>query len=234
MKTKILTVFLTSLLLVTAALAAPSVSVAADTSEPSGASVKVVDTAANITDPAWFVNAYNAGVRLYVLHSTAWGTCSPWDRTQQQLKMALDAGLKIAAYTRNAQCWQGGIEATGTYRDQLQFFALDVETGEPPVTRDMVDGVIGMGVQPVIYSTHTMWPAIMANSSDFSDLPLWDADPRSFDFTQWIPDHLAPLPVAYGGWNIAGNMRVGIQQKFNQDLGGILVDLNSFDASFLR
>lgn len=225
-KKKILTVVLTSLLAVAVA-GAP----AASSAEPS---VKVLDTTATITDPGWFVNAYNAGFRLYVLHSTAWGTCTPWDRTQTQLKMALDAGLRIAVYTRNAQCWQGGIEATGPYREQLEFFALDVETGEPPVTRAMVDGVQEMGVRPIIYSTHTMWPVIMANSTDFSDLPLWDADPRAFDYAQWTPDHLSPAPVNYGGWNTEDNMRVGIQQKFNQDLGGIRVDLDSFSADFLR
>jgi hypothetical protein len=116
----------------------------------------------------------------------------------------------------------------------LQFFALDVETGEPPVTRAMVEGVQDMGVKPIIYSTHTMWPVIMGNSTEFSDLPLWDADPRSFDYAQWGADHLSPTPVAYGGWNTSENTRVGVQQKFNQDLGGIVVDLDSFDAEFLR
>lgn len=229
MKKKYLTMVLASLLTLTGAgaLAGPA-------SSAPEQSVKVLDSAATITDPGWFVNAYNAGFRLYVLHSTAWGTCTPWDRTQPQLKMALDAGLMVAVYTRNAECWRGGIEATGPYRDQLQFFALDVETGEPRITRAMVDGVKDMGVRPVIYSSQYMWPGIMVNSTEFSDVPLWEADPRSFDYAGWTADHLSPAPVPYGGWNTSANMRVGIQQKFNQNVGGVVVDLNSFNAGFLR
>lgn len=208
-----------------------SINVAA---EPAQASVRAVDTTAVITDPAWFRQAYDAGVRLYVMHSTAWGTCEPWHRTQDQLKMALDAGLKIAVYTRDASCWQGGISAAGPYAPQLQFFALDVEPGSPPVTRAMVDGVLGMGVRPVIYSGSGMWPALMGNSTEFSDVPLWDTNTSNLDYPTWVADFLAPAPVQFGGWNTAGTMRVGIQQKFEHSLNGVPVDLNSFNASFLK
>jgi hypothetical protein len=197
-------------------------------------SVKVVDTTAAITDPAWFKKAYDAGIRLYVMHSTAWGTCEPWYRTQPQLKMALDAGLKIAVYTRDASCWQGGISAAGPYAAQLQFFALDVEPGSPPVTRDMVEGVRSMGVRPVIYSGSGMWPDLMGNSTAFADVPLWDTNTSNLNYSTWTADYLAPAPVQYGGWNTAATMRIGIQQKFEHSLNGVPVDLNSFDAAFLK
>ncbi|WLQ07067.1 hypothetical protein [Arthrobacter oryzae] len=197
-------------------------------------SVKVVDTTAAITDPAWFKKAYDAGIRLYVMHSTAWGTCDPWYRTQDQLKMALDAGLKIAVYTRDASCWQGGINAAGPYAAQLQFFALDVEPGSPPVTRAMVDGVRSMGVRPVIYSGSGMWPDLMDNSTAFSDVPLWDTNTSNLNYSTWSADYLAPAPVQYGGWNTSGTMRIGIQQKFEHSLNGVPVDLNSFNAAFLK
>ncbi|MDV8146941.1 hypothetical protein [Arthrobacter sp. B10-11] len=197
-------------------------------------SVKVVDTTAAITDPAWFKKAYDAGIRLYVMHSTAWGTCDPWYRTQDQLKMALDAGLKIAVYTRDASCWQGGINAAGPYAAQLQFFALDVEPGSPPVTRAMVDGVRSMGVRPVIYSGSGMWPDLMDNSTAFSDVPLWDTNTSNLNYSSWSADYLAPAPVQYGGWNTPGTMRIGVQQKFEHSLNGVPVDLNSFNAAFLK
>ncbi|CAN7464407.1 hypothetical protein LJR078_003192 [Arthrobacter sp. LjRoot78] len=197
-------------------------------------SVKVVDTTAAISDPAWFKKAYDAGIRLYVMHSTAWGTCDPWYRTQAQLKMALDAGLKIAVYTRDASCWRGGISAAGPYAAQLQFFALDVEPASPPVTREMVDGVRSMGVRPVIYSGSGMWPDLMGSSTAFADVPLWDTNTASnLNYSTWTADYLAPTPVQYGGWNTSSTMRIGIQQKFEQSLNGIPVDLNSFNASFL-
>jgi hypothetical protein len=199
-----------------------------------GGSVKVLDTTAAITDPNWFRQAYAEGFRLYVMHSTAWGTCTPWQRTQAQLKMALDAGLKIAVYTRDASCWENGIKAAGPYMSQLQFFALDIEPGGSLVTRAMVDGVRSLGVRPVIYSGSGMWPGLMGNSTAFADVPLWDTDTSDLNYATWTADYLAPKPVQYGGWNTAGTMRVGIQQKFAHTLNGINVDLNSFNASFLK
>ena len=210
---------------------APTTATSAQAATPS--SVKVVDSANIITDPAWFTQASNEGIRLYVMHSTAWGSCAPWEHTQAQLKMALDAGLKIAVYTRDATCWQGGIAAAGPYQSQLQFFALDVETGSPAVTRAMVDGVRSMGVRPVIYSGSGMWPSIMNNSSAFADVPLWDTNAGAVNYSGWLADTGAPAPVAYGGWNTAANPRIGVQQKFEHNLNGVLVDLNSFDAGFL-
>lgn len=204
---------------------------AANAADPS---VKVLDTTATITDPNWFHQAYAAGFRLYVMHSTVWGACVPWERTQPQLKMALDAGLKIAVYTRDPACWQAGISAAGPYIPQLQFFALDVETGGRAVTRAMVDGVKGMGVRPVIYTGHGMWPMITGGSTAFADVPLWDADPRLIDFASWTPNHLAGAPVQYGGWNTATTMRIGVQQTFEHYFNGVYVDLNSFNAAFLK
>ncbi|GAP57168.1 hypothetical protein AHiyo6_37330, partial [Arthrobacter sp. Hiyo6] len=161
-------------------------------------SVKVLDSANTINDPAWFTKAYAAGFRLYIMHSTAWGTCTPWYNTQPQLGMALAAGLKIAVYTRDPNCWQGGISAAGPYQSQLQFFALDVETGGPVVTRDMVDGVKAMGVRPVIYTGSGMWPQMTDNSTAFSDVPLWDTNARNINYKRWIADYLSPLPCRMG------------------------------------
>ncbi|MFH5878500.1 hypothetical protein [Arthrobacter sp. NA-172] len=219
--------------------AAPAAAVVVPQAVPNGAavsngSVKVLDTTAAITDPNWFRQAYAEGFRLYVMHSTVWGTCTPWQRTQEQLKMALDAGLKIAVYTRDASCWEGGIKAAGPYMSQLQFFALDVEPGGSLVTRAMVDGVRTLGVRPVIYSGSGMWPGLMNNSTAFADVPLWDTDTSNLNYASWTADYLAPAPVQYGGWNTAGTMRVGIQQKFEHTLNGVNVDLNSFSAGFLK
>ncbi|OOP61044.1 hypothetical protein BMF89_14520 [Arthrobacter sp. SRS-W-1-2016] len=201
---------------------------------PQAGSVKVLDTTAAITDPNWFRQAYGEGFRLYVMHSTAWGTCTPWQQTQAQLKMALDAGLKIAVYTRDASCWENGIKAAGPYVSQLQFFALDIEPGGSLVTRAMVDGVRSLGVRPVIYSGSGMWPGLMGKSTAFSDVPLWDTDTSNLNYARWTADYLAPAPVQYGGWNTSSTMRVGVQQKFEHTLNGINVDLNSFNASFLK
>jgi len=199
-------------------------------------SVKVIDSANIITDPEWFQQVYRDGFRLYVMHSTAWGTCTPWDYTQPQLKMALDAGLKIAVYTRDPNCWQAGIAAAGPYQDQLQFFALDIET-EPgiAVTRAMVDGVAATGVRPVIYTGSGMWPTVQGATADhFADIPLWDAATTHLDYSNWQANYQTPKPVSYNGWNQPKTMRIGAQQQLEYTLRGINVDLNSFDATFLK
>jgi hypothetical protein len=231
---KILSPLLASLLAAAAFTAAPAVSAVPSPAAVPTPSIKVLDSANAINDPAWFSQAYADGFRLYVMHSTAWGTCTPGANTQAQLGMAVAAGLKIAVYTRDPNCWQQGISAAGQYQSQLQFFALDVEHGGPVVTRAMVDGVKQMGVRPVIYTGSGMWEQMTNNSTEFADVPLWDTDVRNIDYSVWVADFLSPSPVAYGGWNTPTTMRVGVQQKFDHSLNGVVIDLNSFDAGFIK
>ena len=199
-------------------------------------SVKAIDSANEINDQSWFDAAYRDGVRLYVAHAVKWGTCEPWEKAEPQLAMALKAGIKIALYTRDPNCWQNGIRAAGALRDHLQFFALDIESDPGvPATAAMVAGVRAMGVRPVIYSGSGMWPMFMReHAAAFSGVPLWDCDARPEAHREWAGDILSPAPVAYGGWNTHGNMRVGVQQAFEYSMRGIAVDLNSFDETFLR
>lgn len=197
--------------------------------------VKAFDTTAIITEQTWFDDAYTNGYRLYVLHSTKWGTCTPWEHTERQLGMALKAGIAVAAYTRDPRCWKSGIEATGSYRDKLSFFALDIETDPGiPATREMVNGIRSMGVAPVIYTGSAMWSSVQQNNENFSDIPLWDTDVRDDNFADWKVDLYHPRPVQYGGWNEKDTMRIGVQQYFEYELNGVRVDLNSFNSSILK
>jgi hypothetical protein len=200
-------------------------------------SVAAFDTTATINGTAFFQWMYARGFRLYIMHSTAWGTCTAWSQTQTQLKNALAAGLKVAVYTRDPTCWQGGIEAAGPYVSQLQFFAIDIET-DPGIaaTQAMVAGVESLGVRPVIYSGSGMWSAVQGfNDTSFANVPLWDTNVTGkVSSNTWIPDVTAPTPVAYGGWNTSANPRVMVQQAFNVTLDGVSVDLNSVDPAFLR
>lgn len=199
--------------------------------------VRAFDTTATITDPAWFAKMRARGFGLYVLHSTSWGTCKPWPRARVQAAMALKAGLRIAAYTRDPRCWRTGITALGPYASQLQFFALDIETDPGvPVTRTMVDGVRALGVRPVIYTGSGMWPQVMRGSTAFSDVPLWDTKAvYGKKLKSWKPSMKRPAASPYGGWNTrAGTARIGIQQRFEVKVKGVRVDLNSFSAAFLR
>jgi hypothetical protein len=213
----------------------PAVSASTNPATQESSSVKAIDSANTIKDPAWFKKAKNDGIGLYILHTTKWGTCEPWAQAESQIKSALDAGMQVAAYTRDLTCWENGIKAAGKYKDQLEFFALDVETDPgKPVTREIIDGVKKTGVRPVIYTGSGMWGQVQkATANSFFDVPLWDTNTTKINYDSWKADINAPKPVTYGGWNTATNKRIGIQQKFEYNLNGVRVDLNSFDKSFL-
>jgi hypothetical protein len=201
----------------------------------SAAATKAFDTTADVDSPLWFADAYAEGFRLYIPNTTVWGRNEPWPRAAPQLKLALDAGLMVAAYARNPSWWSAAIQACSPYVDKLQFFCLDVETDPGvPVTQAMVDGVTNHGVRPLIYSGSGMWPQVMgSDDSTFAALPLWDrqlAEQVSVDFT---PDVTSPPPQQYGGWNTAANPRVGVQQGVRTDLNGVIVDVSSFSSAFL-
>ena len=177
------------------------------------------------------------GFRLYVIQAVNWNDCNPWSQTQPQIKMALDAGLKVGIYTRNPNCWHGGIDATGPYKSQIQFFAIDVETDPGvQVTQAMVDGITAAGVRPIIYSGYGMWPQVMGtNTTSFSDVPLWDTNVTgNVTLANWTPSLCQPAPVVYGGWNTSDNPRIAIQQAFEITLNGVNVDLDTFDGAFLK
>ena len=119
----------------------------------------------------------------------------------------------------------------------MQFFALDVET-DPGVaaTQAMVTGVAALGVRPVIYSGSGMWSGVQGfNDRSFAGVPLWDTSVTgSVTLDTWSPGLVQPPPVAYGGWNGPGNPRALVQQAFEVDIGGVLVNLDSVSSSFLR
>ena len=197
-------------------------------------SVKAFDTTAAIDSAGWFADAYAAGFRLYIPSTTVWGRNTPWPRAAPQLKLALDAGLMVAAYARNPSWWSAAIQACSPYVEKLQFFCLDVEINPGvPVTQGMVDGVRSLGVRPLIYTGSGMWSSVMGGDvTEFASLPLWDRqlNGASPDFA---PDVNSPPPQPYGGWNTPTNPRVGVQQGVNTMLNGIAVDVSSFSSAFL-
>ena len=72
---------------------------------------------------------------------------------------------------------------------------------------------------------------------NFADLPLWDTNAGSATSQNpatYTPNVLLPKPVPDGGWNVAGNMRIGIQSTFETVYQGKHIDCNSFSADFLR
>ena len=198
-------------------------------------SVKGFDTTASISSAKWFSQAYAEGYRLYIPNTTIWGQNEPWPQAAPQLKLALDAGMMVAAYCRNPSWWQAALRGCEPYVGKLQFFCLDIET-DPGVrvTNAMVEGVRSWDVRPLIYTGSGMWAPVMGgNVTSFSSLPLWDCHVTGHVPANFTPNVNSPTPVPYCGWNTSSNPRVGVQQGFDTTLNGVDVDVSSFSAAFL-
>lgn len=199
------------------ALTAPLASSSLACASASPGTVMAFDTR-HEASPQWYRDAYAAGYRLMVLSTNVWDRNAPWAAAAGLLGAALEAGLRVAAYTRNPNWYRTGIEACGPHIGSLSFFCLDVEIDPGvPVTRAMVDGVRSMGVQPVIYSSRGMWPKVMGADDSFSDVPLWNADHDRTGF------------VSYGGWSGP----VGTQEREEVVFNGVAINTSSFSAGFL-
>lgn len=201
-----------------------------------GVSIRAIDTNDDITNPQWFIDAYRQGIRLYIVDGTNFGTCTGNTKIQTQFALALGAGLKIAMYTRNPNCWPQGLQAAGMYASQLQFFAIDIESasdGLPassPATQAMVDGITAQSVRPIIYTYDQPWAQINKNTAAFSSLPLWEPNTLAINFNNWTPNVNAVKFYPFGGWT----QLAGSQQEFNVMFEGALIDLDSFDSSILK
>ena len=121
-----------------------------------------------------------------------------------------------------------------------QFFALDVGTDPAiPVTRSMVDGLevygraadhlsSGFGCGRASWGRAT--PTSMAcRSGTPARIAANAMNPKTS-----TPNVLQPKPVPYGGWNIAGTMRIGIQQTFESLYNGKRIDIDSMSADLPR
>ena len=194
--------------------------------------VKAVDTSAVIRDSNWFTLAYAQGVRLYILPTSVTANCAPWSRAQEQIKLALQAGINYAAYTTAPGCWKQGIESVGAYRNQMQFFAVDAET---PVTRSTIDGIKATGVRPVLRTGAATWSKSMGASVAFSDVLLWESGTTApVPLANWTANLDRPAPTEFGGWNSSENPRVAVQQATNVMLNDVVVNLDVVDSSYLR
>ena len=231
--------FLTDLLgpAAVAAISGGAVSASWPAQAQSSDAVKAIDTTESAS-AKWFADAYDAGHRLYIPSTTdvdhGSGSKMPWGQASAQLRLALDTGMMVGAYSRDPSLWQIAIEACRPYVDRLQFFALDIEDPGSRLTRDMINGVRSLGVRPLVYSGEHCWSDVMGGDvTAFSDLPLWDSS-ASRDWPIDSPaDMSEPRPLVFGGWNTPDNLRVGVQQGQELYFNGRKVDVSSFNAQFL-
>lgn len=193
-----------------------------------------------VQDQRWFDAARAEGYDGFIttLHTNWDDDPRPWLSSHVALEQALNAGMWIAAYGRPVSSWR---EALGhlprDLREQLKFFALDVEP-EPGrdhrLQQEYADGVEGeFGVRPLVYTGWGMWGDVMGSGNgDFAHLPLWDFAGDRFDWPEEMTEE--PL-VEYGGWNVPGNYRVGWQVQMQQPawLNGVNIDRDLFSREFI-
>ncbi len=150
----------------------------------------------------------------------------------EQAGEAFEQGKGVAAYCWPPQDWEPCLDWIGDV--PISWLGLDVESGAQ-VEHYHVRGVAERNIEPVIYSSPNSWRAIMQNTTDFSDLPLWLARyplilepsapvywPQSY---QWAN--------AFGGYQVGGwtlESLLGWQFRGTTDMAGGQVDCNLFRA----
>lgn len=139
-----------------------------------------------------------------------------------QLDVAQQAGFALGSYCYSHPSWGSGSWAVGRALDRIEgfpvrFLALDVEedgdnfsTLWPQWVADAVKACEAAGVVCVIYTSRSMWRKLMANTTAYAHLLLWDASYGALAFQ------------SYGGWT----KRAIWQHQGTTDLCGTQVDLN--------
>jgi hypothetical protein len=163
----------------------------------------------------------------------AWHGSSGYAGARQSILNGRDAGFQHSATyvvvnqrpgketVERAQGFIGADEWS-----KLSFAAIDVELGtKPEIVGDAFLAIAQSGIRPVIYTSKYMWSLYMADTTAFSDLPLWNAlydNDSDYDFARY----------PYGGWNIR---QLGGEQYTNTTLvSGYGFDFNQFRDEFVK
>jgi len=191
------------------------------------------------TSAKWMRDRYAEGWRLAVIGSWHGNSTNPYVR--DQMGYARTAGMKIATYIALSS-WHSGDEqvqearyAIGDYWPELEFVALDMEL-PGLLAIDLVDALreVGSSPRPIIYSGYWWWTPWARDhiSSLWRDIPAWVAYYDGLaQMSSSTPTgiHMNALRPLTGLGPIIGKQYAG-----TTIIDGVAVDLNVFDASFLK
>lgn len=193
------------------------------------------------TSAQWWRDRYAEGWRMAVVGSWHGNSTNPFVR--DQMGFAQDAGMMLATYVALSQ-FHGGDEqvakaryACGDFWPQLEFVALDMEL--PGLTGQHLDCAVRplqkyLASETICYTGYWWWsPWQRGHGYDWPDLPAWVAyyDGRaSLDAAPIVTGGpIRPLAPLTGLGPIIGKQYAGTTY-----IDGVAVDLNVFDASFLK
>lgn len=215
----------------------------------STSAVKGFDTCFNCfgQDPqqAWFTTEHADGYQLMVIDPDTWSSefpdgnaddpgpasqCQLAADSRQLIDSAIYAGMRVAIYNRNLNCWRQSLDSLGRLEKLgTPVYVWDVETQPGLVpTRADVAAVTKMGYDNAVYS----WDgAVRANLSGFHTLPLFVTEVANWNTPGAGPsaDFPATNSIApFDGWTSAQ-----MEQDSTGQLNGIRVDFDAVNAAWL-
>jgi hypothetical protein len=211
--------------------------------------VKGFDTCFNCfgQDPqqAWFTTAQANGYQLMMIDPDTWSSefpdgnaddpgsasqCQLAADSRQLIDSAIYAGMRVAIYNRNLNCWHQSLDSLGRLEKLgTPVYVWDVETqpGLVPTQADMT-AVTRLGLDNAVYT----WDgAVPADLSEFHGLPLFETEVSNWD----TPGAGAPAGypainsiAPFDGWTSAD-----IEQDSTGQLDAVRVDFDSVSAAWL-
>lgn len=196
----------------------------------SNATIQAVDLSFSRAHYAWWRDRLADGVRLAI--QCLWTGAATPRFAKANLQDAHDAGLAIAAYavvnwSPAAHTIAVANAAAGALWPHLRFLAIDAEedptSGDPlatlPTIYDAINQVRAAGLRPVTYSRHSYWLPTYGDVS--AGAPVWTAEYNSGPALDAVRYPWGHQPI------------IGKQHQGSTNVGGVTVDLDTFDAAFI-
>lgn len=197
--------------------------------------------------PSWFQQAKSQGYEMAILDIDSWGSefpdgnaadpgpgsgCALARSGRATLDNAIAAGMYVALYNRNLNCYQQTLSSlTPSEKHGVSTYIWDVETQPGLIpTQAEVSWVTSMGFQNALYT----WNGAVSNlGSSFTSLPL-----LMEEVSNWNTPNAGPPAGNYPNINAItpfdGWTSAEIEQDSAGQLNGMSLDFDSVSAAWLR
>ena len=187
--------------------------------------MKALDLSFSAASLSWCQAQKAAGWDLLVVN--LWTGASSPSPARANLANARQAGMLTAGYTvvnnlSGNTAINKAATAAGPEWAHLAFVSVDVEVATTAaIVREAVNGLRAQGKLVCIYTGGWFWNSFTLAGQDFGDVPCWLADYDGNPALDTAPlTKLGPV--------------IGKQYRNSHNLGGVTVDANTFDDSFIQ